>query len=361
MANLLSNLFKKSRGPLFVNLQPSGERFSVQPKDTLLQAALSAGVPFPHDCRVGTCATCKCLLVEGKVKAIMDFSYTLSREEMEQGYILACQAMVKSDLTVALDRPLEGPQHTVKSICGVIRKSEQLTHDILKITIELDESIIYEAGQYADLSVPSLSEPRSYSFADAPNEQGQTTISFFIRHVVNGEMTGWLHAADRTGVKVSITGPYGSFYLRPSDQSIVCIAGGSGLAPLKAILEKIFKMGGNIPVLFLFGARTQRDLYCLDVINEFSSSWNAPFHFVPVLSEEPADSDWSGARGLVTEHIKDLPEIRVANSKAYLCGPPGMIDAAISKLNEGGVTGEHIFFDKFLDRYHVEKKMHHSD
>ncbi len=180
MANLLSNLFKKNHEDRYSSIcNQAVSVFSVQPKDTLLQAALSAGVPFPHDCRVGTCATCKCLLVEGKVKAIMDFSYTLSREEMDQGYILACQAMVKSDLTVALDRPLEGPQHTVKSICGVIRKSEQLTHDILKITIELDESIIYEAGQYADLSVPSLSEPRSYSFADAPNEQGQTTISFF--------------------------------------------------------------------------------------------------------------------------------------------------------------------------------------
>ncbi len=355
MAILFTSLFKKSQEPLFVNVQPTSDRFPVQRKQTLLQAALSAGVPFPHDCRVGTCATCKCRLVEGKVKSVMDFSYTLSMEEINQGYILACQAMVKSNLTVLLDRPLEGPHHTVKSINGVIRGSESLTHDILKITIELDESITYEAGQYADLSVSDIREPRSYSFADAPKEQGQTEISFFIRRVPNGEMTGWLHAADRTGEKVTVTGPYGSFYLRPSDQPIVCIAGGSGLAPIKAILEQSAQQRENTPVLFLFGARTQRDLYCLDEIGEIASSWKAPFHFVPVLSEEPGDSDWSGAHGLVTEHIKDQPSMKVSSSRAYLCGPPGMIDAAISKLNELGVSSDQIFFDKFLDRSHIQK------
>jgi NAD(P)H-flavin reductase/ferredoxin len=356
MANLLTRIFNKTQNPRFVDVQPTGDRFPVHPKQTLLQAALSAGVPFPHDCKVGTCGTCKCRLVEGKVKSILDLSYTLSREELEQGYILACQSIVKSDLTVFLDRSMEGPSHTVKTINGVIRKYESLTHDILKIAIELEESIIYEAGQYADLSVPGIREPRSYSFADAPKEQGQTEISFFIRRVPNGEMTGWLHGQDRTGEKVTVTGPYGSFYLRPSNQPMVCIAGGSGLAPIKAILEQAAKQGGNIPVLFLFGARTQRDLYCLDVIDQIASSWNAPFHFVPVLSEEPADSDWSGARGLVTEHIKDHPGVQVSTSKAYLCGPPGMIDAAISKLNECGVTTDQIFFDKFLDRSHTQTK-----
>ncbi len=344
MANLLARIFNRTTEPRFVDVLPTGDKFSVEPNQTLLQGALSAGIPLPHDCRVGTCATCKCRLVEGKVKSIMDFSYTLNTEEIEQGYILACQTIVKSNLTILIDPSSEGPHHTVKSVNGVIRKSETLTHDILKIRIELDESISYEAGQYADLSVPGIKEPRSYSFADAPKKQGQTEISFFIRRVPNGEMTGWLNAADRTGEKVTVTGPYGSFYLRPSVQPIVCMAGGSGLAPIKAILEQAAKQGGDIPVLLLFGARTQGDLYCLDIIAEIASSWNAPFHFIPVLSEEPMESDWIGARGLVTEHIKDHPGIQVPFSKAYLCGPPGMIDAAINKLNECGVTADQIFF-----------------
>lgn len=357
MAKLLSNLFKKSHEPLFVDVQPSKERFSVDRKQTLLQAALQAGVPFPHDCRVGTCSTCKCRLVEGKVKSVMDFTYTLSMEEIQQGYILACQSMVKSNITVMLDRPIEGPQHIVKTINGVIRKSESLTHDILKITIELEESISYEAGQYADLSVADIEDPRSYSFADAPTGQGDTMISFFIRKVPNGEMTGWLHDTDRTWEKVKITAPYGNFYLRPSDQPMVCIAGGSGLAPIKAMLEQAAKQGGSTPVLLIFGARTQRDLYCLEEIDEIASSWNGAFQFIPVLSEEPFDSDWSGARGLVTEYIKDQSGIKIASSKAYLCGPPGMIDATIQILNECGVSEDQIFFDKFLDRSHTQKKI----
>ncbi len=357
MANLLGRIFKKKiQEPQVVDLQPSGDQFTVEPKQTLLQGALSTGIPFPHECRVGVCGKCKCRLVDGKIKSIMDFSYTLSKEEVEREYILACQSFVKSDLTLLMDHQMDGCQYAVKTINGVISKSESLTHDILKITIKLDEKINYSAGQYADLSVPSIKEPRSYSFADGPINEGNTEISFFIRKVPNGEMSSWFHGADRTGEKITVTGPYGSFYLRPSDQPIICIAGGSGLAPIKSILEQASKQGGNIPVLFLFGARTQRDLYCLNEINKIASSWNEPFHFVPVLSEEPLDNDWTGSRGLVTEYILDQSGIQVSSSNAYLCGPPGMIDAAINKLNECGVVTDQIFFDKFLDRRHTQLK-----
>jgi NAD(P)H-flavin reductase/ferredoxin len=356
MTNFFTKIFKKKDEPLIVNVQPTGKSFSVRSNQLLLQEALAAGVPFPHDCRVGTCATCKCRLIDGNVKPVLDFTYTLSNEEIEQGYILACQAIVKSNLTVLVDLPVDKPNHEIKSIDGIIVNSIPLTHDILKITIELEEGITYEAGQYADISVPGIKEPRSYSFANDSSNIESSEISFFIRHVPNGEMSGWFHERNRIGEKVNITGPYGSFYLRTSFEPIICIAGGSGLAPIKAILEHASKRGGNIPVLFLFGARTKNDLYCLDEINEFVSSWNAPFHFIPVLSDEPLGSDWTGARGLVTDYIEDLPGIHLSSCKAYLCGPPGMIDAAISKLNDCGIKTEQIFFDKFLDRSHLSRK-----
>jgi NAD(P)H-flavin reductase/ferredoxin len=357
MTNLISRIFKKKiQEPLLVDVQPSGEQFSVQPNQTLLQGALSTGIPFPHDCRVGTCGKCKCRLVAGNIKPITDFSYTLSREEIEQGYILTCQSFVKSNLTVQADLPIKSPNHKIKSIDGIIVDSTTLTHDILKITIELEEDITFEAGQYADISVPGITEPRSYSFANASSSLGSSEISFFIRHVPNGEMSGWFHEKSRIGEKVQITGPYGSFYLRDSTDPIICMAGGSGLAPIKAILEQESRLGGNTPVLFLFGARMKKDLYCLDEIHEFITSWNAPFHFIPVLSEEPLESDWDGDRGLVTEYIKDYPGIRLSSCKAYLCGPPGMIDAAIDRLHDYGINTDQIFFDKFLERSHLSRK-----
>lgn len=179
MANLLSRLFKKkTQEPLLVDVKPSGGQFTVQPNQTLLQGALSTGIPFPHDCRVGTCGKCKCRLVDGNIKPSMDFSYTLSREEIEQGYILTCQSFVKSNLTVLVDLPVKIPNHKIKSIDGIIVNSIPLTHDILKITIELEEGITYEAGQYADISVPGLTEPRSYSFANVSSNIGSSEISF---------------------------------------------------------------------------------------------------------------------------------------------------------------------------------------
>jgi NAD(P)H-flavin reductase/ferredoxin len=356
MANFISNIFKNKTETFLVNILPHDTSFPARTNHVLLQEALAAGVPFPHDCRVGTCASCKCRLIDGKIKTVLDFSYTLSNEEIQQGYILACQAIVKSNLTVNLDQPFKGPNHKIQSVSGIIYSSIPLTHDILKITIELEENITYEAGQYADISVPSINEPRSYSFSNASNKDGNSEISFFIRHVPNGEMSGWFHEKDRTGEKININGPYGSFYLRPSPEPIICIAGGSGLAPIKAILEQASKLGGNIPVLFLFGARTTNDLYCLNEINNYARSWNAPFYFIPVLSEEPSESGWTGARGLVTEYIENQPGFHLSSSIAYLCGPPGMIDAAISKLKDLGIKEDRIFFDKFLDRSHISKK-----
>jgi NAD(P)H-flavin reductase/ferredoxin len=356
MASFITKMFKKNDEPLSVNLQPANISFDVRPNSLLLQEALEAGIAFPHDCRVGTCGSCKCRLIDGKVKPVFDFSYTLSREDVEKGYILACQAMIKSNITVEVDGQIQEANHKIKSIDGTIVSALPLTNDIVKIQVDLEGKITYEAGQYADVSVSCIEEPRSYSFADAPNQLGTSLVSFFIRHVPNGEMSSWFHEKSRIGEKLTITGPYGQFYLRKSSDPIICIAGGSGLAPIKAILEEAYNQGGNTPVVFLFGARTQDDLYCLDEINEFVSSWKAPFYFIPVLSQEPIESNWKGARGLVTEYIEDQQDILLSSSTAYLCGPPAMIDASINKLNECGITDEYIFFDKFLDRSHTVAK-----
>ena len=159
--------------------------------------------------------------------------------------------------------------------------------------------------------------------------------------------------ADReklTGQALAIEAPHGSFRLRPGEAEMICIVGGSGLAPLLSVLEDMRKRRVRRPCTLLFGARTQADLYALDAINNLASSWAERFTFVPVLSHEPAESPWTGARGWVTDFVAPGREsLDWTQAEGYMCGPPPMIDAGIAKLVSLGVPLGHIHYDKFTD------------
>ncbi len=178
-------------------------------------------------------------------------------------------------------------------------------------------------------------------------------MQFYIRRVADGAMSNWAQDQALVGTRVQLEGPFGEFYLRESDRPMLCIAGGSGLAPIKSMLEDAMAFKNPRKVVLLFGARRQQDLYCLDSIQQLQQQWAGDFTFVPVLSEEPVDTGWAGARGLVTDFIAQLAG---SESQAYLCGPPVMLDAAEIKLKQIGIPDQHIFSDRFLDRSSTLKK-----
>lgn len=355
-------LFKKPAQDFAAEIRPAGTSLQVKAGDNLLKAALEAGLAWPHDCRVGSCGSCRCKLIDGRIKRLADFSYVLTGEELQEGTILACQTSLRSDVIVEVGLEEDvTPTRGVTTLPGVIAASRQLTHDIIELEVRLEQPWsgndpanggggAYLAGQYAELAVPGIDPPRAYSFATAPHAD-QKTVSFFIRLVPGGQMTGWLFEQDRTGTPVTVKGPYGSFWLREGEGPILCVAGGSGMSAIKALLEDAAEHGCTRDAVYVFGARTQSDLYCLDAMDSLTEQWRAngaEFRFVPVLSEEPDDSDWTGLRGLCTEHIKSQG-LDLDACQAYLCGPPPMIDSAIDVLHRTGVTDERIFFDKFLD------------
>lgn len=345
-----------ARKQSYVATLPDGQRVTVKPGENLLKAALEAGIAWPHNCRVGSCGECRSRLVSGKIKALNDFSYVLSDAELDDGMILACQTCLRSDIevdvqidgSVALNKPESSP--------GWIVGHRMLTHDIVELCIRLNEPMpAYLPGQYAELSIPGVvDEPRAYSYATSPTGENIDTVTFFVRRVPGGRMTGWLHETDRSGTKVVVNGPFGNFWLRKSHKPAVFVCGGSGLAPIKALLEQLSAEGFERDVRLIFGARSQRDLYCLEDIEAISSKAGGRFSFLPVLSEEPADSGWTGLRGLCTEYIVD-PNADISESDAYLCGPPGMVDAAIEVLQTNNVGDDCIYFDKFLDASHAPK------
>ena len=246
----------------------------------------------------------------------------------------------------------------VKLNRGKVAAVKGLTHDTFEIVVkceEGDEPLDAVAGQYATLKVPGIAKPRSYSFAKAPEDENQGEHTFYIRLVPGGELSAWLESADPTGQQVEIAGPLGAFRLDPSDDPMVCIAGGSGMSAIAAILKHAANRKVARDCYFFYGARTQRDLYCQDEMQAIKKKWKRgkKFQFIPVLSEEPEESDWKGARGFVTNHFQqeylDEGKIGIKGIKAYFCGPPPMIDHGVGVLKEAGLADGDIFYDKFED------------
>lgn len=325
----------------------NGKLVQVAAGETLLQAALRQEIEFPNVCRVGGCGTCKCKLVEGRVKEMTETGYLLTEEEIEDGYILACQSTPKTDIKIDVDLSTAIGGHMVR---GRIIGKTVLTHDICRVEVQLDTNLPYQAGQFAELALASLpGVKRSYSFATAPSADGK--VSFIVRRVQGGQVSSRLVDGDVVGEDVQLHGPGGNFWLRPGHAPILMVAGGSGLAPILAMLEQARKEKETRPVTVLFGAREQKDLYALEIFAELEKIWPG-FKFIPVLSAEPAGSSWQGERGMVADAIA---KYKAEADSAYLCGPPVMVDAAMAKLKTLNLPGKAIFADRFTPRAAVNE------
>lgn len=322
-----------------------GTTFEVPRNKTVLEAALENGVDYPHDCTVGTCGSCRSRLLSGKVDAITPFGYALSREELEAGYILACQALPSSDLVLEVVLDDGGPSLRTT---GRIVECSDLTHDIRRVTWETAAPISYRAGQYMNIHWPGGPGSRSYSFSSAPVAGGSTRLTTFIRRVPGGAFTERLFEEGFRDTPFDLDGPHGQFWLRDGTGPILLIGGGSGLAPLMSLLEDAQKRGVARDALLLFGGRAERDLYCLDEIARIGQHWSGGFDYWPVLSEEAGIGRRSG---MVTAQIPLAVDALGGPERmqAYLCGPPAMIDAGVAALRECGIPMTHIHYDKFTD------------
>ena len=333
-----------------VSLAGTGKSFVTSGRDSVLNDALDAGIPFPHSCTVGTCGSCKVKLLSGKVRELSDSANILSAEELRERYVLACQSVARSSIELDVAGLADMPDHPLLRVEGEIVLQRPLTHDIMEIGLRLDGPLEYTAGQYAELRVPELLGPRAYSFAQGPQRRDKDYATFFCRLLPGGDFTEWLFAQDRTGTRLTVTGPFGNLWLRPGSSPVLCVAGGSGLAPIKALLEDAYDAGVDRDFTLVFGARTERDLYCLAELAALREAWPGRFTFLPVLSEELKDSSAAGGRGLVTDVIAGLAPEFLSDCAVYSCGPPPMVDAVERQL--GALRGEDLPFyaDRFLDR-----------
>ncbi|KJF69316.1 2Fe-2S iron-sulfur cluster-binding protein [Rhizobium nepotum] len=315
--------------------------------ETVLQAALAAGISYPHGCRMGRCGACKSHLVSGEIDLLKHTPFSLTEEEKAEGLTLACRAVPMSDVTIGwLDGDDEIADIPTGRFDGVVVEAVDATHDIKLIRIRLNdrEQFTFKAGQYVRLLYPDCS-PRDYSIASRIDED---LIEFHIRHVPGGVTSGRIFTLARAGDPVTLVGPFGSSYLREKHCGpILGIAGGSGLAPVKAVVEAALASGlatgRERPVHVYFGARAQRDLYMVDCFEELAAR-HGNLSFVPVLSnEEHAQMRCGYVGSAVADDFDDLD-----GWKAYLAGPPAMIEATVPQLVARGIRPADIHADVFF-------------
>ncbi|KJK09665.1 MULTISPECIES: 2Fe-2S iron-sulfur cluster-binding protein [Pseudomonas] len=327
-----------------IEIRQAGRTLAVPEGVTLLEAALADNIDFPHGCRSGRCGSCKSRLISGEVDLLDHSRFALSDEEKAQGLILACRAIPKTDAVITwLGGDEQAPAHPRRRLNYRVQTVENVTHDIKQVRLAIDgaEPLAFCAGQYARLTFPGAST-RDYSMANRPDERG---LEFHIRRVPGGAASERIHRLLKPGDPVGVEGPFGSSYLREQHSGpILCVAGGSGLAPIKAIIETAIARGMKQPIYCYFGARSDRDLYLLEHFERLVQR-QPNLVFIPVLSDATAVTRWR--TGYVTDAIgADLQDFD--GWKAYVAGPPAMVEAAMQITLSRGLRAEDLHADVFF-------------
>jgi len=321
-----------------IELKPSEQNFTIDDGESFIDAAHRQGIHLPYSCRDGTCGTCKGKVIRGEVKHHHYSSQALSEREREDGMALFCQARACSDLVLEVDLN----NLNIQRLPSRVDQIDHLTHDVMRLFLKLPtgKKLNYIAGQYIDI-IMSDSRHRTYSIANAPRDDGM--IELHIRNVEGGRFSDFVfhHLEQKTILRIE--GPMGAFYLRQdSTRPMLLVAGGTGLAPIKAIVEAAQQAGDRRKIILYWGVRSQRDLYFQDTIEQ----WAEQKHFtsIPVLSE-PED-DWQGRSGFVHEAVlDDITDL--SQYDVYAAGPPIMVSAVRSRFLAAGLPETQLFHDAF--------------
>lgn len=320
------------------------EAFDAEPGESVLAAALRANVKLPHECTIGGCGTCRVKLAEGSV-AYEDFPLALSPEEAAQGYALACQARPRSDLVISVERaPVAEPERHTAMITDIDLFSPDVVH--LRLVLPEAASFVFRPGQHMNVFLGDGSH-RSFSMASVPCGNA---VDFHIRRVSGGRFTQGHLAQLQPGDMLDVELPHGTFRYHDEDyRRLLMVATGTGISPIKCILESLMDDPDCPPVSLYWGMRTEADLY-LDAEIRAWASRLYEFRYIPVLSRP--DASWQGQRGhvqnAVLEDFEDLSEHSI-----YLCGSPAMINDAKKAFLDRRASVDHIYVDGFSFQSHA--------
>ena len=327
-----------------------------EPGETILDAALRGGVAFPFGCQSGNCGACKVALLSGGIALHPYSDFALEEGERLQGLVLGCRAVPMGDCDVALLESADWEVHPQRDMKCRVVSIDDATHDIRRVRLEILEGgpLVFSAGQYASLAFPGL-PPRDYSMANAP---GEAILEFHIRLVPGGAVTPFVRERLEAGDELRVRGPMGTASWRKRHAGpILAVAGGSGLAPIKSIVEAALASGARQPVRLYAGGRAERDLYLLDHLAALAAR-HTNLEVVPVLSEP------QGPTARRTGFLRDALRADLAGGlegwKAYLAGPPVMVESCVEVLDELGMRRADCHADAFYteaDRQVMQQAM----
>jgi CDP-4-dehydro-6-deoxyglucose reductase len=329
-----------------ISIRPSDHTFTAEDGDTVLAAAMRAELMIPYGCRNGACGTCKGRILEGEVDFGAHQPSTLTDDEKRRGLALFCVAKPKTDLVIEVREVRKAGDIEVKRLPCRIESIDKRASDVavVKLKLPVNERLQYLAGQYLDFVLKD-GHRRSFSIATPPH--ADELLELHIRHTPGGFFTDQLFNTFKGREILRFEGPLGTFYLRESsDKPVIFVAGGTGFAPIKALIEHMLFHKIPREIVLYWGARAKRDLYMPEVPGRWQQE-NANFTFIPVLSEPSPEDHWPGRTGFVhravMDDFKDLSGYQV-----YACGAPAMIDAAKRDFTRlRGLPEDEFFADSF--------------
>ncbi|WP_409319917.1 benzoate 1,2-dioxygenase electron transfer component BenC [Pseudomonas putida] len=311
-------------------------------QETVAEAAYRQGINIPLDCRDGACGTCKCKAESGRYDLGDNFiEDALSEDEIAEGYVLTCQMRAESDCVIRIPASSQLCKTEQATFEAAISDVRQLSVSTIALSIkgEALSRLAFLPGQYVNLKVPGSEQSRAYSFSSL---QKDGEVSFLIRNVPGGLMSSFLTNLAKAGDSLSLAGPLGSFYLRPIQRPLLLLAGGTGLAPFTAMLEKIAEQGSEHPLHLIYGVTNDFDLVELDRLQALAA--RIPNFTYSACVANP-DSQYP-QKGYVTQHIEPR-HLNDGDVDVYLCGPPPMVEAVSQYVREQGITPANFYYEKF--------------
>jgi len=328
-----------------VTLQPSGHSFVTDGSTPVLQAALDAGLTLPYGCRNGACGACKGRVLEGLVDHGMAQDQALSTADRADGLALFCCARPLSDLVLECREVGTARDIPVKIMPCRVQKIERVADDVIVLSLKLpaNERLQFLAGQYIEFMLKD-GKRRAFSIANAPHDDG--FLQLHVRLVAGGGFTGHVFSGMKEKDILRFQGPYGSFFLREeSAKPMILLAGGTGFAPIKALVEHAIHNHIARPMEIYWGARNRGGLYLPDLPQGWARA-HAHIRYVPVLSDATPEDAWNGRRGLVHRAVLE-DHADLSAYQVYACGAPAMIDAARAAFGTHGLPAEEFFADAF--------------
>ncbi len=327
-----------------ITIQPSGHTCTAEEGVPILRAALDAGLILPYGCRNGACGACKGRVISGEIDYGFAQTTALSEQDKAEGLALFCCAKPLSDVVIE-SRELEADsEFPVRTLPTRVQRMERLAPDVMALFLKLpaNERLLYLAGQYIEILLKD-GKRRAFSLANAPHDD--ELLQIHVRLVPGGQFTEHVFGTMKERDILRFEGPHGDFHLREgSAKPVILLAGGTGFAPIKAIVEHALHNKMERPMTLYWGARDRAGLYLPELPRQWAAA-HPHFRYVPVI-EAPSDGGAGERHGLVhLAVLADYPDL--SDHQVYACGAPAMIDAARRDFVAHGLEEDEFFADAF--------------